>query len=363
MLTLPKSVLPIVRVSSLTLLLAAGGAGCAAQVAASASPASPASPADPHSITIDARITDKLGHRLAGLQARDFTLLDNNQPAKILDIKEVDGRSATDPVRVLIVIDAINTDFTVVAQERVQLTDFLNQDGGRLAHPTSLAVFTDKGISIENTFTTDGSALNTTLAAFQNALRTVTRSAGFWGATEKLQWSLNELGELVTHESTVPGRKLIIVISPGWPMLPWAGTQETEKELKWVYSTIEAFSNQLRESRVTLYAIDPYILGRTDPFFYEGYLKGVAKPNDAEYPNLALQVMAVHSGGLVLDSGSADIKGGLNTAIRDANDCYSVTFETPPGERPNEYHDLRLQVDKPGAVIRTTAGYYSNEQH
>ncbi len=49
-------------------------------------------------------------------------------------------------------------------------------------------------------------------------------------------------------------------------------------------------------------------------------------------------------------------------AIRDANACYTITFEAPPIDRPNEYHDLRLQVDKPSAVVRTTAGYYSNVQ-
>jgi VWFA-related protein len=248
-----------------------------------------------------------------------------------------------------------------VAQERDQLTEFLKQDGGHLAHPTTLAVFTEKGISIEKTFTTDGAGLSATLAKFQNDLRTVQRSAGFWGATEKLQWSLSDLGQLTTYESSLPGRKLVIFISPGWPILPWAGSQESVKQRQWVFSVVEAFSNQLREGRVALYAIDPFILGRTNPFYYQSYLKGIAKTNDAEYGSLSLQVLAAHSGGLVQDSGS-DIKGGINSAIRDANACYTITFEPPPLDKPNEYHDLRLQVNKPGAVVRTTAGYYSNVQ-
>jgi VWFA-related protein len=358
MLSLPSSVLSTLRVSCLALLLTAAGAQCKAQASA---PAPPAAPADPHSITIDARVTDKLGHHLPGLQAGDFTLLDNKQPVKILDFHEIDGRSESEPVRVLIVIDAINTDFTMVAQERDQLDEFLKQDGGHLAHPTTLAVLTEKGISIEKTFTTDGSGLSATLAKFQNALRTVQRSVGCLGATEKLQWSLSDMGQLATYESSLPGRKLVIFISPGWPILPWAGSQETEKQRKWVFSAIEGFSNQLREGGVTLYAIDPYILGRTNPFYYQNYLKGVAKTNDAEYGNLSLQVLAAHSGGLVQDSGS-DIKGGINNAIRDANECYSISFEPPPIDKPNEYHDLRLQVDKPGTIVRTTAGYYSNLQ-
>ena len=354
-----SAVLSVLSVSSVTLLLAAASAACPAQTAGAATPAAPT---DPARITIDARVTDKLGHHLAGLQAQDFTLLDNKQPDKILDFHEVDGRDAADPVHVVIVIDAINTDFTVVAQERDQLTDFLNQDGGHLAHPTSLAVLTEKGIKIEKNFTTDGAVLSATLAKFQNDLRTVARSAGFWGATERLQWSLDELGQLAGYEAALPGRKLAIFISPGWPMLPWAGSDASDKQRKWVFSAIEDFTNKLREGHVALYAINPFILGRTDPFYYQSYLKGVTKQNDAEYGDIALQVLAAHSGGQVQISGS-DIKGGLNNAIRDANAYYTITFEAPPIDRKNEYHDLRLQVDKPGGLVRTTTGYYSNVQH
>ena len=94
-------------VSSIALLLGAGAA-CLAQTA---SPAAPGTPASPDSITIDARVTDKLGHHLSGLQAQDFTLLDNKLPVKVVDFHEIDGRSNAEPVRVLIVIDAINTGF------------------------------------------------------------------------------------------------------------------------------------------------------------------------------------------------------------------------------------------------------------
>jgi hypothetical protein len=58
-----------------------------------------------------------------------------------------------------------------------------------------------------------------------------------------------------------------------------------------------------------------------------------------------------------------DILGELNTAMRDADACYRITFQAPPADRRNEYHELRVQVDKPGAQVRTTAGYYANVQH
>jgi hypothetical protein len=39
-----------------------------------------------------------------------------------------------------------------------------------------------------------------------------------------------------------------------------------------------------------------------------------------------------------------------------------VTVAAPPADRANEYHDLQLQVDKPGTTVRTTTGYYANTQ-
>jgi hypothetical protein len=120
-------------------------------------------------------------------------------------------------------------------------------------------------------------------------------------------------------------------------------------------------TNGLREAHVVLYTIDPFELGRTDPFYYQNYLKGVSKVNDAEYADLGLQVLAVHTGGLVQVTGM-DIKGEINEAVRDANAYYTLTFDSPPSDRPNEYHGLRLQVDKPSTTVRTSFGYYANIQ-
>jgi VWFA-related protein len=328
-----------------------------------ASPASQVPPPDSNRISIEIAVSDKLGHHVSGLKQEDFTLLDNKQPRNIIDFREVDPRnSAADPVHVIIVVDMINTDFNVVAREREQLGEFLKQDGGRLSQPTSLAMFTEKGLQLEKASTTDGSALLTALNSSNSGLRTVGRSAGFYGATERLNWSLGELSQLAAYEATQPGRKLAFFISPGWPLLPFAGNEATEKQRKWTFNSIVGLTNGLREAHLVLYTMDPFSLGRTDPFFYQTYLKGVPTANKAEYGDLALQVLAAHSGGTVQVTGM-DIKGEINNAIRDTNAYYTLTFEAPPADRANEFHDLHLQVAKPDATIRTTTSYYTNVQH
>jgi hypothetical protein len=58
-----------------------------------------------------------------------------------------------------------------------------------------------------------------------------------------------------------------------------------------------------------------------------------------------------------------DIKGEINNAVRDANAYYTLTFDAPPADHTDEYHDLHVQVNKPDTTVRSTSGYYSNVQH
>ena len=327
-----------------------------------AAPAAQAPPVEPHTISINVAVTDKQGHSIKGLKQEDFTLLDNKQPRKIVDFHEVDTHQvpagAADQVQVIIVVDMINTDFTVVAREREQLGEYLKQDGGHLAHPTSLAILTEKGIKMQQASSEDGNLLLSTLDGANSELRMTGRSAGFWGASDRLNWSLNQLTQLVAYEGNKPGRKLAFFLSPGWPLLPNAGINATDKERKWVFGALVGLTNGLREAQMTLYSMDPHTLGRTDPFYYQSYLKPVSNVNQAEEPYLALQVLSAHSGGLDEVTGM-DVLGEINTAVRDAEGWYSVTFEPPVPDRRNEYHGLQVKVDKPG-VVRTTAGYYAN---
>lgn len=345
--------------SNVALFFVAATTGIRAENAQPAQP-NPAAAAD-HRISIDVEVTDKQGQHLHGLTAQDFTLLDNKQPAKILDFHEADTRTPADPVSIVIVIDMINTGFDVVAREREQLGEFLSEDGGHLAHPTSIAILTETGIKIEKDSSTDGHALLAKLNGTNSDLRMEGRNTGFYGAADRMQWSLGQLSQLAAYEATKPGRKLALFISPGWPLLSWAGLDATKKERDWTFRSIVDLTNGLREARVVLYTIDPFEIGRTDTFFYQSYLKGVTKADNAEYADLALQVLATHTGGLVLVTGM-DVKGELEKAARDANSYYTITFEAQPADRPDEYHDLHLEVDKPGAIVRTTSGYYANVQ-
>lgn len=315
--------------------------------------------AEPAHITINVVAADKLGHPVRGLGAGDFTVLDNKQPVKLTGFRALEGAGKDSPVHVVLVVDMVNADVVTVARERQDLKAFLEEDGGHLGYPTSIAVFADSGVKVQNGWTMDGNALQAAFNKQSSELRVLGRDTGFYGAAERLEMSLKELGQLAAYEERVPGRKLMMVISPGWPMLALSGNESDLKQRTWVFNSVVRLTNAFREADIGLYCLDPYDLGRTNPFFYESYLKGVAEPKQAVYPHLGLQVLAVHSGGQVLVTGR-DITAELNTAIRDAGVSYELTFEATPGKRPNEYHALEVKVDKPDVKARTVSGYYSH---
>lgn len=313
-------------------------------------------------ISLNVVVTDKKGQPIRDLQAGDFTLLDNKEVQTLRLFRAVDADAThQDPVHVVIVVDMINAEANVVAREREQLGEFLRQNQGKLANPTSIATFTQTGANVGQGFTRDGNTLNAMFEKQQTEMRMEGRSAGFWGAADRLTLSLNQLGELVNYEAKIPGRKLVLVIGPGWPMLPWTGAEADRKQRAKIFSSIVQLTNRIEESHVTLYCIYPFELGRNTPFYYQNFLKGISTPKDAEYANLALQVLAEHSGGQVSIGGPV-ILPGLNTAVRDASTSYEIGFDAAPDDHANEYHAIEVRVDRPNVIVRTIKGYYSHPQ-
>ena len=322
----------------------------------------PADPSKPNLITLDVFVTDSLDHSVRGLEQQNFTLLDNGQPRPIVNFRAVDPGSDPNAVRVLLVVDMMNNNVTRVARQREQIGEFLNQDGGRLGHSMSLAVMTETGVNIMNGYSQDGHAL---LGAFQKVdsqIRPVGRAAGFYGAAERLQESLTGLEQITAYEAKQPGRKLVLLIGPGWPLLPIAGTQESDRQRAWVFNTLVQISNSMREAHMVLYSLDPFGLGSTqgnsNPFYYQSYRKPVTKVDQAEYPYLAQQLLAEHSGGRALISAN-DTLGDINAALHDAGAYYELTFEAPSADRANEYHKLEVRADKQNLKVHTNAGYYA----
>jgi VWFA-related protein len=310
-------------------------------------------------IHLDVVVTPKSGPPITGLQQQDFTVLDNKQERPINFFRAVAGRDSD--VHIVFVIDDVNTGFEHIAYERSELEKFLKMDGGRLAHPVALAYLTDTKFEVQDSYSTDGNALTASLEQASVGLHSILRAGGIYSAEERLEVSLKALYDLANREAALPGRKFIIWLSPGWPVLSGPGVQNQldDKQRQQIFQDIVSFSNLLRSSRVTLYSVDP--LGSADfgtrAFWWREYAGGVSKLYDANLGNIALQVLAVQSGGLALTGGN-DIAGEVQKCVSDAAAYYELSFAPPLDQKPNELNKVQVKVNKSGTEVRTRQIYY-----
>jgi len=315
-------------------------------------------PAAASKIYLDVVVSQKSGPPVADLQQQDFTLLDNKSPITITSFQAFTGREA--PIKVVLVIDAVNAGTQRVDFDRIEVDKFLRAEGGHLAYPVALAVFTDKGISIAAELSSDGNALSEALDKQDIAIRAIGRSAGFYGAAERLQYSLAALHQLTASLAAQPGRKIVLWVSPGWPLLSGPRVELSSKQQQQIFSDVVGFSTQLRQAGITLYSVNP--VGSTESMlrasYYKDFLKGVSKPNQVAAGNLGLPVLAVQSGGLALELNN-DLTALLQECMSDVAPYYELSFDVPSAERPDEYHQLQIKLAKPSLTARTRQGYYA----
>lgn len=313
----------------------------------------------PTGIHLDVVVTSKSGPPVIGLQQQDFTVLDNKVSQPIRSFQAVSGDQA--PIEIILLIDGVNTPYMRLAYARDEIDKFLRANGGHLSHPISLAIFTDTGTQIQNGASTDGNALSTIFDQSAIGLRSINRSSGIYGADELVQLSLNTLNRLISREAARPGRKIVLWLSPGWPLLSGPRIDLGAKQQRQIFSEVVGLSTALRQAHITLYSIDPTGAGesiRSNAYYYQEFLKGVAKPNDVQLADLSLQVLAAQSGGLVLN-GSNDITGLLQRCVADTSAYYELSFDPPPAEHAQEYHHIEIKMANPGLSARARQGYYS----
>ena len=304
-------------------------------------------------------VTDKAGKIVPGLELKDFTLLDNNQPSNILSFHAVDGTlTKADPsVEVILLVDTVNVGFQAVAQVRQELDKFLRENGGQLAEPVSLFWFTGDGVQARQVPSTDGNGLATQVDQMDSRLRTITRSEGAYGAIERLQLSIQWFTTIAQSEAKRPGRKLLIWMGGGWPTLDNPRFDISAKGQQQYFDKIVQLSTVLREARISVYSVSLGMPG-VGTYLYQDFLKGVKTADKANAPNLGLKVLAIQSGGRVLgpDNGLA---AQLDKCVEDAGAHYTLSFDPPRADRANEYHDLKVKVGQPGLTARTDTGYYN----
>lgn len=326
----------------------ASGAGALAQQAGPGEPSG--------KIRLDVVVTDAAGKPVSGLQQQDFKLLDDGSERGVVSFAAYEGVNAKvdAAAQMIVVIDCVNNGFVEMGSIRQGLLKFLRQNNGRLAQPTTIVQFAPSGVEVLSKPSTDGNAL----AGIVDQIGAATKATGL----QNFSISLKALITLVNQEANQPGRKLLVWLGPGWPTpVPSAQvvTAIDQRDRLADYYLMVQLAKGMQQGRIELYGG----YEGTD-FYMRDYLKPVRKPSETVPANLALAVLAMKSGGhdeVPVDRNNA-VTDLLNNVVAEAGTFYSLWFDPPQAKAADEFHDLKIVLDKPGLTARTITGYYDEPE-
>jgi VWFA-related protein len=176
--------------------------------------------------TIDAVVADAAGKPVSDLTPSNFTLLDNGRPAIIRTFHG--SRATIEPAPDLIfVLDAINLPPQQFTQTESAIVHFLRRNNGPLDFPCFLYRLKRDGLFSSLRPTRDGNLLAEE-AEKRKSPRTVWKSgrndgpdllrAGVGSSSQPNPLSLRALGSIAIDQREIRRRKVVVWISPGWPV-------------------------------------------------------------------------------------------------------------------------------------------------
>lgn len=317
-------------------------------------------------IHLDVLVTDESGKPVTGLGATDFTLFDNGQTQKILSFQGFDGLSAKSdpPVELILLVDTLAMPTDLAPGAVGEAAKFLRQNGGLLPLPTSVFGISENGLWTVAHSSNDGDAIAEDLihnrqkflldySSHRNLRGEPLDSLVF--REPPFMSALKAVAHIAAEERRKPGRKLLLWIGPGCGIGSGAYPGSTSEGQK-TFDLIFWFSALLREARIE---ISTFSVGESDPrsLLYKEYLNGVKTVGQASVMYLYKNVLAVESGGQVLET-SEDLVKQMDDCVRQANAFYTVSFNPAPAAHKDEFHDLKVKLSRPGLTARTNTGYY-----
>jgi hypothetical protein len=133
-----------------------------------------------------------------------------------------------------------------------------------------------------------------------------------WGSRARPNPLLpHALGSIAIDQREIRGRKVVVWIGPRWPVHGGDIAFDDATEL----------STRLREARITLDNVNVWP-NSDQSFNYHDYLEAPRSQKDMQPAKMALQVIATHTGGLVLDS-SGDLDRDIERCVEEVRSFYT----------------------------------------
>jgi VWFA-related protein len=349
---------------------------------------------------VDVTVTDSKGRPVHGLTQADFTVKEDGKPQPIKDFEELGKdrpeiavaapalppdtysnqqapRPTTEAVNILL-FDQVSTGISrglVPSPETLRLFKEA-ADGYVKTMPagTQVAVMTTdgSGLHLLQGFTTDRNLLIAAVNSIPSQLVPDARwdpAPGGAGPPPcpamnfQSAEALNSLNQVALYVAGSPGRKNLMLFTPGIPWLTdypyFAGIGcfliDYTEQLQQVYGRLTA-------ARVALYPIDPRGLYNNPAGEATRGGRPVNNPigfsNSVNEDIKTLEDFAKATGGKAHYSNNG-MEDFLSDDISAGSDYYALSYVPPLSKYDGKYHTIEVKVDKPGVQLEYRRGYTS----
>lgn len=329
-------------------------------------------------VALDVVVTDKQGHPVSGLTAKDFTVSEDRVPQTIRYFEgpeqhvlspgvtidsTADLAKAPDAPITLLVLDELNTRFSDMSYTRHTLEKYLEAQPVVLTQPTALLVVSNTKFQVIRDYTLDRQALLTALKNHfpEYPWRLMQSGKGGPGAAERLAMSLESLEQIAQATAGHRGRKNIVWVGPGFPSINT--NESTDKEAAVIQQAIQHVIDMMRDSRITLTTIDPTIASSGTVLIQTPDDLDAAENDNGHDPfagDVNFQLLAPATGGRVYAARN-DIDAEIAESILDGNNYYTLSYSpTNHNDVAQPYRRIHVSLDIPGLTATTRNGYYTD---
>ena len=331
-------------------------------------------------VVLDIVATDRAGQVRNNLTRDDFHITEDGVPQTILSFEppsahpvpsggppitstaDLEKRAPQSPVDI-IVLDEMNTAFTDMAFARYALKKYLNAQPKQVQAPTELIAVSFDKFTVLKDYTQDRSAI---LNALDHHLTHYPWNLQR-GESNIMNFakSLGALEQVAQATAGHPGHKNIIWVGKGFKGINLSSPAITPGAVAGVTYAVQQLVNMLRDSRITLYTIDPTILSSTISTTSDAdSVMGIGDSMDATSPDpfegdVNFPGIATATGGKAFYSRN-DVDREVGESVRDGVNYYTISYRpTNESDAGKPYRKIRVTFGMSGLHAYYRDGYYT----
>lgn len=373
---------------------------------------------DVNVVNVEVYVTDKKGNRILGLKKEDFELFEDRKPIAITNFYAVEDGSPTlapesletlpvarpgmpveipEDQRLHLVVYIDNFNIRPFNRNRVftSIREFLRNELG--PEDRVMLMTYDREPHVRRTFTRDSQVIASALyelekisamgiqadqerkealAQIEDAEdynRALQRAEGYANSLQNdIRFTLDAIKETVSSLAGLPGRKAILYVSDGLPMIvgqdvfqavqeKFSGTggspvlESLRYDESRRYAEIAAQANANRVSFYTIDAAGLRVGGSISAEHDRNYSSGMVDAMNVSNLQSSIQFLAESTGGKAIYNTNNPTKG-LLTVGDDFKNYYSLGY-APSHAGTGRYHKIEVKTKRKDLVVRHREGY------